>query len=136
MTHTTRISARFRAYVVAALLCCGVVVSVAAEPVVELRVSTKVAYAPVKIRFTVVIEPDAANRLACLVYDSADGETSSSCWSIDANTARTTWKDRLVGRPGEYVATLTVARIVDGKVLHTLARTQFTILEPGVPFVR
>ena len=128
---------RLLAYVVV-VLCAWA--SVGASPAVSLKVSPRVSSAPVTLRFTVTIEPNATNRKACLVFDG--GEFGMSCWQVDGDThPRTQWFERHVGAAGEYYATLTLVSIVcDAQqhcsVQHTTAVTTFIISAPGVPFVR
>ena len=110
-------------------LVCG-------ESTLAVRVTPRISYAPTTIRFTVVIEPDAHNRKACLSYDG--GEASESCWQVDgANHPRTRWFERRVGASGEYFAIVRLLRLTatgDGETITTTQ--QFTILDPGTPFVR
>jgi hypothetical protein len=135
----------FRALLVAYVFAVVIRSTAHCEPALALKVYPNQAYGPVKVRFTVVIEPNANNRKACLAYDGP--EASLSCWQVDGdNHPRTQWVNRLVSAEGDYFATLTLVSVVpvtdkSGKVTgydvkHVTESTQFHILEPGVPFVR
>ena len=120
------------AYVVGLLLLGTVVYS---EPALALKVSPNTGFGPLKVRFTVTIEPNKDNRKACLTYDGP--EASESCWQVDGEKhQRTQWFERRVGGDGQYFAVLTLVSVVNGAVKHQIATTQFTVLEPGVPTVR
>jgi len=110
--------------------------SLRGESAVALRISPAISYAPATIRFTVIIEPNARNRQACLDYDG--GEAGSSCWDIDGTTPRTQWFTRHIGSAGEYFAVVRVLQLSatgESRILSTGARP-FQVLDPGVPFVR
>jgi hypothetical protein len=107
----------------------------AAAPAITLKITPQVSQAPTTIRFTVTIEPNAANRKACLTYDGA--EAGMSCWQVDGDThPRTQWFQRRIGAAGEYFATVTLVAVVGDKVKHTTDARTFIVTEPGIPFVR
>jgi hypothetical protein len=109
--------------------------ALADAPSVKLKVNHQVSTAPAKLRFTVSIPPFAGNRKACLVIDG--GEYQSSCWQVVGDKhPQTEWFERRIGGGGEYFATVTLASVVDDKLVFTTDTTQFIVTEPGVPFVR
>ena len=91
-------------------------VAVLAAPAVSLRVSTPVGRQPLTQRLAIVIEPDAANRGYCLVYDSDTGQAGVKCEDLaGAEATRTRWVllPRLTA--GSYTAVVRVGRS-DGSV--------------------
>ena len=75
-----------------------------------LHVSPQVGFAPLTIRVTSTILPDARNRFACLSYASDIGDDSTSCWELDGERAPRTTTREYVLPAGEYVVGLTVYR--------------------------
>lgn len=138
MTPPTKLTlgAKLRAHVAATWVWVLIFLATShCEPAVRLKVTPNQSFAPSVIRFTVTIAPNALNRKACLSYDGP--EQSLSCWQVDGTDHPITqWFERRVGGEGEYFAVLTVVRVENGKVSNVVATAQFTILEPGAPFVR
>ena len=116
-----------RVVYVAIGICAAVLLGVGDPAAVALRASPSVGFEPADIRFTIVIDPHPDNRVACLAWDSADGDAGQSCWEVDGDSARTTERRIRVGS-GDYEAVLVVAR-VGGQQIQ--AKTQFRVLRSG-----
>jgi hypothetical protein len=80
-------------------------------PPVQLMVSPRVQLAPGTVKITLRIEPDARNRIFCVVYDS-EGQSGQFCSDLQgADEVRTRELPLLKDLPGgDYVAQAIVGR--------------------------
>lgn len=98
---------------------------------VKIDVQPRVQFSPGFFRIKVTIEPDEANRRACLVLDGT-GDYHHSCWELDgAAAARTTWHELKGVGAGEYVILTVVERAIEPLVV--TARTTATVEQRAGP---
>jgi hypothetical protein len=110
------------------------------SPPIALDIKYQVSPSPGYFKARVTIEPNDANRWACLYLTplTASGHQVSHCWeSVGSTAPRTTWRELKNLPAGRYEAVAAVIRNNDSSTLSTRIRLTVTGFgyepEPDIP---
>ena len=86
--------------------------TVRCEPAAPVRVALPLTtgFAPLVVTIRVIIPRSDLNREACLIL-YLDGESTSSCWTLNGSRDGVEFQRRLKLGPGDYVVTATLRRV-------------------------
>lgn len=79
-------------------------------PPVRVAIPLTVGFAPVTVVIRVIIPRSDANREACLVL-YLDGESTSSCWTLNGARDGVEFQRRMKLGPGDYVIMASLRRV-------------------------
>lgn len=103
---------------------------------VEITVRPSFAMAPNGFQATIIIDRDEHNRLLEIEYDGPEYKYSQ--YQLDGDKSKRAFQPRpwYLRSVGEYIATATVTRIVEGQTKKLVATAQFRVLggEPPPEF--
>lgn len=94
---------------------------------VKIQVTPRIGSAPQEIRIWLTVEPNADNRVACVVVDGP--KYRSSCWELrGASAPKTTWLQFRDLPEGHYVVAGSVERVGGAR---SQAQTEICVVGPA-----